>query len=237
MRLLRSILYRLYAIYDKACPLRYFIQKIRLYYAKNVICRSGSRFASSVFEGDNLVHKRSLLVDSYLSRHSYIAFDCRLFGARIGKFCSIGPRVYTGFSNHPTDTFVSTFLAFYKDTRKVFGYSYYTGLQPGFEMYRKTASGYLVDIGHDVWIGADVKIMDGVSIGNGAVVAAGAVVTKDVPPYAIVGGVPAKIIKYRFTPDQIEFLQQFKWWNMPEDWIRENWQMFEDIEKFAEKFT
>lgn len=208
-----------------------------MYYAKNVICRSGSRFANTVFEGDNLVHKRSLLVDSYLSRHSYIAFDCRLFGARIGKFCSIGPRVYTGFSNHPTDTFVSTFLAFYKDTRKVFGYSYYTGLQPGFEMYRKTASGYLVDIGHDVWIGADVKIMDGVSIGNGAVVAAGAVVTKDVPPYAIVGGVPAKIIKYRFTPDQIEFLQQFKWWNMPEDWIRENWQMFEDIEKFAEKFT
>lgn len=108
MRLLRSILYRLYAIYDKACPLRYFIQKIRLYYAKNVICRSGSRFANTVFEGDNLVHKRSLLVDSYLSRHSYIAFDCRLFGARIGKFCSIGPRVYTGFSNHPTDTFVST---------------------------------------------------------------------------------------------------------------------------------
>lgn len=118
MRLLRSILYRLYAIYDKACPLRYFIQKIRLYYAKNVICRSGSRFANTVFEGDNLVHKRSLLVDSYLSRHSYIAFDCRLFGARIGKFCSIGPRVYTGFSNHPTDTFVSTFLAFYKDTLK-----------------------------------------------------------------------------------------------------------------------
>lgn len=64
MRLLRSILYRLYAIYDKACPLRYFIQKIRLYYAKNVICRSGSRFANTVFEGDNLVHKRSLLVDS-----------------------------------------------------------------------------------------------------------------------------------------------------------------------------
>ena len=81
------------------------------------------------------------------------------------------------------------------------------------------------------------KIMDGVSIGNGAVVAAGAVVTKDVPPYAIVGGVPAKIIKYRFTPDQIEFLQQFKWWNMPEDWIRENWQLFDNIQKFAEKFT
>lgn len=59
MRLLRSVLYRLYAIYDKACPLRYFIQKIRLYYAKNVICRSGSRFANTVFEGDNLVHKRS----------------------------------------------------------------------------------------------------------------------------------------------------------------------------------
>lgn len=129
------------------------------------------------------------------------------------------------------------FLLFIKILVKYLATRITLDYRPGFEMYRKTASGYLVDIGHDVWIGADVKIMDGVSIGNGAVVAAGAVVTKDVPPYAIVGGVPAKIIKYRFTPDQIEFLQQFKWWNMPEDWIRENWQMFEDIEKFAEKFT
>lgn len=90
MRLLRSILYRLYAIYDKACPLRYFIQKIRLYYAKNVICRSGSRFANTVFEGDNLVHKRSLLVDSYLSRHSYIAFDCRLLALGLVNFAVLG---------------------------------------------------------------------------------------------------------------------------------------------------
>ena len=94
-----------------------------------------------------------------------------------------------------------------------------------------------ITVDDDVWIGFRSTILSGVHIGQGAVIAAGSVVTKDVPPYAIVGGVPAKIIKYRFTPDQIEFLQQFKWWNMPEDWIRENWQMFEDIEKFAEKFT
>ena len=90
MRLLRSILYRLYAIYDKACPLRYFIQKIRLYYAKNVICRSGSRFANTVFEGDNLVHKRSLLVDSYLSRHSYIAFDSDFLALGLVNFAVLG---------------------------------------------------------------------------------------------------------------------------------------------------
>lgn len=83
-----------------------------------------------------------------------------------------------------------------------------------------------VTIGNDVWIGANVVILPGVSIGDGAIIAAGAVVTKDVEDYAIVGGVPAKLIKYRFTEDQIHKLQQIKWW----DWLHEK--IEEHIEEF-----
>jgi serine acetyltransferase len=77
-----------------------------------------------------------------------------------------------------------------------------------------------IHIGHDVWIGARVFIRDGVKIGNGAVVAAGSVVVKDVPDYAIVGGVPAKIIRYRFSEEMIAELLNLKWWEWPEEKLR-----------------
>ncbi len=70
-----------------------------------------------------------------------------------------------------------------------------------------------IEIGNDVWIGARVVILDGVKIGNGAVIAAGAVVAKDVPPYAIVGGVPAKLIRYRLTPERLDEITRTEWWN------------------------
>ena len=91
-----------------------------------------------------------------------------------------------------------------------------------------------MSIGNDVWIGSDVRIIDGVSIGDGAVVAAGSVVTKDVPPYAIVGGVSSKIIRYRFDDATIKQLLELKWWNMHEDWIKENADKFTSIEAFLE---
>ena len=87
-----------------------------------------------------------------------------------------------------------------------------------------------VIIGNDVWIGRNAIIMDGVEIGSGAVVASGAIVTKDVPPYAIVGGVPAKVIRYRFDEQTIERLIESRWWDYPDEFI-ENELKFDDIEQ------
>ena len=84
-------------------------------------------------------------------------------------------------------------------------------------------------IGNDVWVGEDAKILEGVSIGNGAIIATGAVVTKDVPPYTIVGGVPAKIIRYRFEAEQIAYLQQLQWWNKDTTWLERHAHEFTDI--------
>ena len=82
-------------------------------------------------------------------------------------------------------------------------------------------------IGNDVWIGSHVLVNGGVHIGNGACIGAGAVVVKDVPPYAIVGGVPAKIIRYRFSEDIITKLQGLQWWDMPEEKLKENINLFQ----------
>ncbi len=84
-----------------------------------------------------------------------------------------------------------------------------------------------VTIGHDVWVGTHAIIMGGLTIGDGAFVAAGAVVTNDVPPYAIVGGVPARLIKYRFTPETISLIRQTAWWDQPESFLKENRDMFQ----------
>ena len=95
---------------------------------------------------------------------------------------------------------------------------------------------YSILIGNDVWIGANVYLMDGVMVGDGAIIASNALVTKDVPPYAIVGGVPAKVIKKRFEEDKIDFLLDFKWWEREESWIRNNAEKFTNIENFYKTF-
>ncbi|MDE6871395.1 MAG: CatB-related O-acetyltransferase [Bacteroidales bacterium] len=127
--------------------------------------------------------------------------------AVIGKFCSIGPEVLIGgLPSHPLNL-KSTFPGFYqKDS------SFY-GVEPEYEYNEPEFK--QVTIGNDVWIGARAMILDGVCVGDGAVIGAGAVVTKDVPPYAIVGGVPAKIIKFRFAEPEILDMLKSQWWNDP----------------------
>ena len=87
-------------------------------------------------------------------------------------------------------------------------------------------------IGNDCWIGNDVSFIGGVHVGDGAVVLSKALVTKDVPPYAIVGGIPAKVIGYRYDEDTIKFLQEIQWWNQDIEWLKEHWELFSDMESF-----
>ena len=189
---------------------------------------------NSVLCGGNFLGRKSKLIGSYIGYASYIAENTVINNAKIGCYSCIGPNVEIIFGQHPTKEFVSVHPAFYS-LRKQVGFTYVD--KQKFDEYRYASGSekYSVVIGNDVWLGAGTKIMEGVTIGDGAIVAAGAVVVKDVPPYAIVGGVPAKVIKYRFPKDQIEFLLKLKWWTRSEDWIREHADLFHDITAFIIK--
>ena len=148
-----------------------------------------------------------------LSSYSYVGRNCLIQNATIGKFCSIANDVFIGLGKHPTDYF-STSPLFYR-RNNTFNLSL-VGQDLQFEEYKK------IDIGHDVWIGARAIILDGLSIGHGAIIAANSVVTKDVPAYAILGGVPAKIIKYRFNKNKIDMLLESQWWDWELEKIKKN---------------
>ena len=145
-----------------------------------------------------------------LKRESFYAYhpDDRV---RIGKFCSIADGVRFVFGGHRLDT-ISTFP--------------FRAICFGDAPHADATSHGEIVVGHDVWIGVNAVILSGVKIGNGAVVAAGAVVTRDVPAYAVVGGVPAKLIKLRFEPDQVTALEKIQWWNWPLEKIRANLDLF-----------
>lgn len=159
----------------------------------------------------------------------------------IGRYCSINGTARI-WNNHPTDYVTTSPLLDYAsffpweriDDRmnlmKKYG-KYFNN--PEFEKspLRKNAT---ITIGNDVWIGANAIILPGVKIGDGAIIAAGAVVTKDVEPYAIVGGVPAKVIKYRFSHDMIILLLRLKWWDWEPQIIEKNIELFYQPEKLYE---
>ena len=190
------------------------------------MCAIGPRVKvkESTLYGFNAIASGVRLKKVSLGLYSYIAKDTSLVDISIGKFCSIGPGVKNHLGNHPTRTFVSTHPAFYSPNAP-------TGAfvdEMLFEGY-----GQNVNIGNDVWIGAESLLMDGITIGNGAIVAARSVVTKDVPPYAIVGGSPAKLIRYRFDEETIELLQESQWWDRDLAWIKDNIHLFHDVQQFA----
>ena len=198
------------------------------YFRHNRFSRGSYISIDSCLEGHNFLDRNSKLISSKLGYGSYIGHDSEFVHGSVGKYTCIGPRVTVIFGNHPTSTFVSIHPAFYSLKRQI-GITYVD--RQKFEEYKYvSASNHdFVVIGNDVWIGSDVKLMSGIRVGNGAVVASGAVVTSDVPPYAIVGGVPAKVIKYRFTEEEIKYLETLKWWDKGEEWIRQHSILFENI--------
>jgi acetyltransferase-like isoleucine patch superfamily enzyme len=162
----------------------------------------------------------SNLFDVSVDDFSYISSNTIINNSKIGKFCSIGSGVKIGLGIHPTNDFVSTHPIFYS-VRKQSQISF-----SNTSLFEETSN---IIIGNDVWIGVNVVILDGVTIGDGAIISAGAVVNKDVPPYAIYGGVPAKLIRNRFSQDEIDFLLKLEWWNKDLNWLKTNALNFTNI--------
>lgn len=130
----------------------------------------------------------------------------------VGRYSSIAHNVQRMHGNHPSERFTTSMLTYDKNVVAFNDYLATKNIETDFVPHG-IANGSPVIIGNDVWIGQDVKfISTGITVGDGAIIAAGALVTKDVPPYAIMGGIPAKILKYRFSPEIIERLMTLKWW-------------------------
>lgn len=172
--------------------------------------------------GTNVVlHNRVNIINSTIGRYTYFAEGSYVMNSKIGQFCSIGPDVKIGLGKHPSRVFVSTYPAFFSVNNG--------GCQTSFvdeQVFQEVED---IEIGNDVWIGARVLITDGIKIGDGAIIAAGAVVTKDVAPYSIVGGVPAKHLKSRFSQDEIDKLMALKWWDKDIEWVKNHSKQFTNI--------
>lgn len=179
------------------------------------------------FEGHNAIGGNTKF-SGRMGRYSYIS-SCSDIYATIGRYTSIGCNVQTLMHRHPTSyPYVSTSPMFYSaHTQCGKGYSTKNMFK---ECVMADEEHYsAVIIGNDCWINTNVTLISGITIGDGAVVLAGAVVTKDVPPYAIVGGVPARIMKYRYNESDILWLLEKRWWDKDEKWLRQNWKAFNDI--------
>jgi len=202
-----------------------YAKKCRIHTSSNIILGKCS------FEGKNSLGKGTYLSNSVLGYGSYIGSNCEFTRCDIGRFCSIGSNIRVVSANHPSCGFVSSHPAFYSDT---YFFSYVK--ESKFNEHLTTEAGYECEIGNDVWIGDNVLIKGGVTIGDGAVIGMGSVVTKDVEPYTIVAGVPAKKIRRRFNDDTADALLRIRWWDNTPEWIADHSEEFQNAYDFVNNY-
>lgn len=178
-------------------------------------------YPGTVFSGE-------LGYGSYIGNHSTVV-------GQVGRFTSIAPYTMVVCGRHPyTLPHVTTSPMFFSKLRQN-GDTF--AVEQAFDEFHWVDERTPVVIGHDVWIGARAFIIEGVTIHTGAMVLAGAVVTKDVPPYAMVGGVPARVMGYRYDEETIGLLLKSKWWEKDPVWLKDHWRIMNDMVEFKKIFS
>lgn len=196
----------------------------KLHKEKRVKIGFNTLIRNSILGFDVFIGSDCLFNSSSVGDNTYCNSNTRVNHTAVGKFCSIGSNVKIGIGSHPTHM-ATTHPAFYANNK---GFKTFAD-----KMYYQEEHGNNI-VGNDVWIGSDVTILNNVKVGNGAIVAIGSIVTKDVPDYAVVAGIPAKIIKYRFNENDIAFLNEIKWWDFESVLLSENFKIMHDIESLKE---
>lgn len=221
MKLFGRLLHNLYLIYFKWKNGHYKSVK----FSKGCIVSEDNFFEGNNFIGGR-IHNSYVGYGTYIVGESGYVNDCK-----IGKFCSIASNCHIGLGNHPLDMV---------STSPLFSSSHTLLPQPlmiqSIPVEEKSIEDtrYKVVIGNDVWLGYNVCVKEGVTIGDGAVIGAKALVTKDIPPYAIAVGIPARVVKYRFTDEEIQKLLATKWWDKDLKWIQNNICSFQNINAFLD---
>ncbi len=187
---------------------------------KNLLARLFKRMLlpiikKSVLDKTVWIGSGSHIINSKINYGTYLGNDTNCINAVIGKYCSIGNHCNIGAAEHPS-SYVSTSPVFYDGYKKHFWSKKLKLGSLEWDSYSKK-----VVVGNDVWIGENVLIKSGIKIGNGSIIGAGAVVTKDVPPYEVWAGVPAKFIKKRFPDSIANKLTKSEWWDVPPEKIKD----------------
>lgn len=186
----------------------------------------GKAIADSHIDKTSTIGAGSTIIKVVMGRHSYCCYNNTIINCTIGAFCSLADNISIGLASHPVD-WVSTSPAFME--RK-------GNIKKRYAKHEYEASIPTV-IGNDVWIGKGVYIKAGVKIGDGAVIGMGSVVTKDVPDYAIVAGMPAKIVRMRFDEEKIAKLKELKWWNWEDEKLHQYGDLFNDIDALLSRIS
>ena len=179
------------------------------YWSKLLRKLRGAAIKKSSIHKTSKIEAGSQVVNTLMYKHSFCGYDCEISNCEIGSFTSIANGVVIGGGMHPIH-WVGMSPVFYEGRDSV---------KAKFTKFMRDEV-KTTHVGHDVWIGRNALIKQGVTIGNGAVVGMGSVVTKDVLPYSIVGGNPAKLIRMRFSNETIDELIKSEWWHLDEDILR-----------------